>query len=225
MGRDHFPNIPIGAGMGFSKGVLLLEDCEGTFTWTVAGTGGDDVHAFATTAAWQGTYGMHLRTRTTLAAADDDLTVTKLMPMPESGLLVARLRIASPDPTAVKSVQIALLANAGANSYVGQLKFAPNTPTVEYVNAAGALVDLPTLATICPADAFQVVELALDVLTMQYIYVLVNGVRVDLAAVPLWDIGAVAARYSYISILVEAIGAAPATLYADNIYVGEYLES
>jgi len=82
MPRDFFGNYPIVAGLGFSRDIKVLDDCEGTFTWTVGGTGGDDVHEFLAAAAWQGTYGMHLKTRTTDTDEDDALAVQKLFDFP-----------------------------------------------------------------------------------------------------------------------------------------------
>jgi len=84
MPRDFFGNYPIVAGLGFSRDIKVLDDCEGTFTWTVGGTGGDDVHEFLAAAAWQGTYGMHLKTRTTDTDEDDALAVQKLFDFPVS---------------------------------------------------------------------------------------------------------------------------------------------
>ncbi len=223
--RDYFGNLPIVAGMGFMRGIMLLDDCEGTFTWTVAGTGGDDVHEYAAAAAFQGTYGLHLKTRTTGAAADDNVTVTKLCGYPESGLLIARTRLATPDYTKCKSLQFGLLANAGTNSYRAQIKYSPNTPKVEYADAAGALVEMPTLATLIPAGAFSIAEIAMDLTTMTYLHVRWNGTKVDLSGIPLWDAGAATGRYSYVGLIVVAIGANAAELYADNLYVAELLEA
>lgn len=225
MGRDHFPNIPIGAGMGFARGVMLLDDCEGTFTWTVVGTGGDDVHAFATAAAFQGTYGLQLKTRTTAAAEDDYVQITRSMSYPESGLLVFRLRLLSPDISLCKAITIQLGISDGVNNYLASIVLRPSTPAAGYGNVLNAFVAFAT--AVCPVMDAQwlTLELVFDTLAHNYIEAYVNGYREDLAGVPVYAAGADADRRSYAVVMVDAAGAAAAEIYVDNIYVGEYLES
>lgn len=225
MGRDHFPNIPIGAGMGFARGVMLLDDCEGTFSWYPYGTGGDDVHTYATAAAFTGTYGIQLKTRTTNAAADDVTAIQKFFGHPESGLLVARAKIATPSQAAIKSINFLLIHANGIRAYTAQLKFTPATPKIEYTDAAGNLVAIPTLARGQGDYQFITWELVIDCRTHQYLSAMVNGARADLTGINVWNTGAITEHYAGLALAVIAIGAAPAEIYVDNIYVGEYLES
>jgi hypothetical protein len=225
MGQDHFPNLPVGDGMGFSRGVMLLDDCEGTFTYIVGGTGGDDVHEYLAAAAFTGTNGLHLKTRTTAAAAGDIVTIYKYHSIPESGLLVIRARLASPDLTKVKSIQLGSVINSGAETYQALLKHSPNTPKTEYQTTAAAFVAIATMALPTVASAFIDFELVIDCLAKQYISVTWNGIRAKLPGIPLWDVGAAVARYGCLILSVEAIGAAAAEIYADNLYIGEHLES
>jgi hypothetical protein len=225
MGRDHFPNIPVGAGMGFSKGIMLLEDCEGTFTWAINGTGGDDVHAFATAAAFTGTYGMHLKTRTTAAAEDDYIDVTKLMSYPQSGLLVGRYRMRSADISLLKQHSLILGDDDGTAQSAGQLGISPNLTQIWYADAAGAGQVIAAAAGLPLDSQWWTIELVIDCILHQYISATLNGIRVDLAGIPLKALGASTGRAAWINLDVIAEGAAAAEVHLDNIYVGEYLES
>jgi hypothetical protein len=225
MGRDHFPNLPVGAGMGFSKDVLLLDDCEGTFNYIISGTGGDDVHAYATAAAFTGTYGMHLRTRTTAAAQFDIVTAQKLMSYPESGLLVGRWRVATPAVAPCGQITLELMIDNGAQIYYGAILLMPATGVVNYVNAAGAGVAIPAAAFTFVAGTYYLVELQINCRTRRYISALINGTRVNLSALDLYNPAASAGRGSMLLVQVVAAGAAPAAVYLDNLYVGESLES
>ena len=91
--REFQARVPIGSNMMFARGVLLLDDCDGTLGWVASGTGGDDVHAFSTDYAFSGVNSLKLVTRTTGAAAGDTLTVARVVEYPESGLLVYRARV------------------------------------------------------------------------------------------------------------------------------------
>jgi len=225
MSRDYFGNLPVAAGMGFARDVLLLDDCEGSFTWTPTGTGGDDVHEYLAAAAYAGTAGLHLKTRTTAAAEDDWLQVTKALSYPESGLLVLRAKIAMPAQANLKSVSLVLSEAAGTTCYLAQAKWTPGTPKVEYVDAAGDLIQIPALANKPLDTAFSTIELAIDCRAHQYLSLAINGLRADLAGLGLYNAGAETYRYSAVVLKIVASAGAPAELYASHIYVGENLEA
>lgn len=225
MGRDHFPNIPIGAGMGFARGVMLLDDCEGTNTWIAGGTGGDDVHLFATAAAFQGTYGLRLKTRTTDAAAADSLSVRKILSYPESGLFVHRFRFCTPDVTKIADLMLVPYIYDGTDIWSPVIWYTFATGVVEYQNSAGAAVALTALAHTIPNLCWSIIELVLDLKAKQYVSLMINGLRADLSGLGLQDTGDDAARDISLGIAISAVGADPAEMYLDNIYAGEYLES
>src|SRR4030067_2668965 len=108
MGIDHRQLLQLLPDLQYSRGIHLLEDCEGTFIWTPAGTGGDDVHAFATKAAFFGTNGMDLQTRTTTATDGDLLSVKRYIGASISGLMIARGMVCFPDVSTVQAFRVML---------------------------------------------------------------------------------------------------------------------
>ena len=225
MSRDYFGNLPVVAGMAFSRDVLLLDDCEGAFTWQTAGTGGDDVHEYLAAAAFAGTAGLHLKTRTTSAAENDSLLAQKWLGYPETGLLVARAKIASPSWAAVKTINFIAVHGNGARNYNGQLQYTPATGVVAYANAAGAATAIAALAHQELDYQFTTWELVIDCRAHQYLAVAINGLRASLAGVDLWDSAAAAQRYAGLGLGVTTSGAVSAELYASHLYVGENLEA
>jgi len=225
MSRDYFGNLPVVAGMAFSRDILLLDDCEGTFTWQTAGTGGDDVHEYLAAAAYAGTAGLHLKTRTTDAAENDLLLAQKWFGYPETGLLVARAKIASPSWAAVKAINFIAVHGDGARNYNGQLKYTPATGVVAYANAAGVATAIAALAHLELEYQFTTWELVIDCRTHQYLSVAINGLRASLVGVALWDSAAATQRYAGLALSLTTSGAAPAELYASHIYAGENLEA
>lgn len=223
--RDHFGNLPIVAGMTFSRDVLLLDDCEGAFTWIPTGTGGDDVHEYLAAAAFAGSAGLHLKTRTTAAAENDILSVDKYLGYPESGLFVTRMRLASPDLSTVKAIYLTAVFEATALQKQAQLLIVPNTPLVQYQDVAGAGQEMTALAFAVRDKAWITLELAADLRTNTYLHVMYNGARVDLAGIPLYAAGAASYRGINLGLSVVTAGAAPAELYAANLYAGENLEA
>lgn len=222
--RDHLGMFALSSDLKFAKGILLLDDCEGAFTWTPTGTGGDDVHEYAAAAAFTGDTGMRLKTRTTSAAAGDTLGVYKWLSYPESGLAVVRARLASPTIAAPQSIEMVISVCDGSNLYQAQIGYRPNTPDGYYINSAGAVVSIPQWAFGNHDLQFSTMELVIDTRALQYLTAHWNGTSISLAGLALEDMGAYASRGLQALLGVTTIAAAPAELYADNIYVGEYLE-
>ena len=222
--RDHLGNFMVAGNLGFARGVLLLEDCEGTFTWGVSGTGGDDVHEFAAAAAFMGTKGMRLKTRTTGAAAADNLAVEKAFGFPESGLLVCRLRVCPVGVAAFDYIQILLDVSAGVTGYGGCVQLDVAAGKVYYQAAGGGFVEMAGLAAPVLEGAFMGVELAVDLLANRYLSCMVNGLRADLSGVGMVSGGAVAYRFARLGVTIATVGAAPCELYVDSAYVGEFLD-
>jgi len=225
MPRDFFGNYPIVAGLGFSRDVLLLDDAEGTFTWVVGGTGGDDVHEYLAAAAWQGTYGMHLKTRTTSTTEDDYVIAQKLFDWPSTDLLVARLRVTPVVVANTKGITITLAADDGADGYTGAIQLAPDGSKVNYYNSGGSWVELTDLAMTYYALHWLTVELALDLKAHTYRHLRFNGWDTDLSTLSLKAAGASASRGAYLQLAAIASAAGPGELYADNIVVHQIAEA
>jgi hypothetical protein len=223
--RDFLPGFNVGSDMGFARGVLLLEDCEGAFTWSIIGTGGDDVHTFAAAAAFMGAYGMQLKTRTTNPAENDYVEAYKFMGFPESKLVVVRLRWASPDLTKVKSFVVDLYLRDGATTWQASLRFDTVNHLVKYLNAAGGSTTIVGMGWTEYPLQFVTAELVIDANAMEYLSVMANGVRAELPDQGLYEVGAETYRACDVGLTVTAAGAAPAEVYVDSVYVGEFLSA
>jgi len=223
--RDFFGNIPIVAGMGFARGVMLLDDCEGTFTYIVSGTGGDDTHEYATAAAWQGAYGLHLKTRVTGSTNNDVVILQKLFDYPATGLLVARLRLAPMVVANCGALSLSLLIDDGAQQYNGTIALLVSTAAVKYLNSAGAYAAITALATTFTAAHWYTLELAINCKAAHYQHVRFNGLEADLSALALDNTAATAGRCAQLALTAQATAAGPAEMYADNILVTEFPEA
>lgn len=220
--RDHLGNAQVGAKLGFARGVLLLDDCEGTFTWAKSGTGGDDVAERAAAAAFEGVYGIHIRTRTTGAAAGDGLDLSRIVGFGESGQLVYRMQLCLPDVSVVSVVRMEVYVYDGANMYLGTIRLTPNTPRFEYFSSVPAFTEIPSLALLVNDGQWFTIEMVLNVLSGEFITVTFNGVTADLAGVGMFDAGATTDRYLMVWFGLDTIGAAPAAMYVDNVSLTEF---
>jgi hypothetical protein len=223
MGQEFFQSRIVESSFGFGRGILLLEDCEGYIQWSKSGTGGDDILTMSNVAAFRGSYGMRLKTRTTGAAAGDEIFASRCLGWPESGRLVYRARIRPVGDAAIASVGLQLAVGNGVRIHLAGLAYYPNTGEVKYVDDTGGWVAIAALGQLILDIEWVSVEIVLDVLTFAYVSVCCNGLRASLAGVGMYDSGASTRRYVNPGVQVLTAGAAPAEAYADDFYVGEFL--
>ena len=220
-GGGHYNSVvPIRA----NRRVLIWEDCSGTWQWTVAVTGGDDVHEFATVASDMSTNGMHLKTRTTDAADGDTTEVYKVVGYPIGGRVVARQTLASPDVSAVEYIQTELIIYDGTRKYSAGVRVSPNGPKVHYWSSDGSWVQIPAIDYGWGDKQYCRLEFTVDLDLHEYLKVVWLGAVVDLSGIEYEDTGASTSRKIGMKFVVETKDAAPAEAYINDIYFGEIIE-
>ena len=222
--RDHLGQNLIGSDLGFARGILLLDDCDGGFLWEITGAAGDAVHDVNGVAAFRGSGGLRLITRTAGAAIGDGMTISRRVSFSESGLLVYRLRICFPDVSRMGTVPLEVYVEIGGHEYLAALLWRPKTPDVRYMNDLGGFTAIPALAFGVSDGAWTMWEMVLDVAAFRYLSVSLGGVHVDMGGVGLLDAGATAPRQIGVWLGFETAVNAPATVYVDDVYVGEFVD-
>lgn len=222
MSMEHVGNYPIVGDMTFAKGILMLDDGEGTYVWTTTGTGADFAGSHETTAAFFGTKGMKLITRVTDPAEDDYVRAVRTVALPEAGLVVWRTLVRLPDVSDVKTFHLMVTEKQGVRAWNYELKWTVATPKVEVLTTSGAYTEITEFAKAIDDGGWQVVELVLNVADHEYVSALMFGVRKDLAGVPAEDGGA--SGYSQMEISLVVVGARneQAECNLDSLYCGEY---
>jgi len=222
--RDFLGNPLQSAFPQFDPGVLLLDDCDGTFAWVPTGTGGDDVHEYSTVAALHGAKGLRLKTRTTGAAANDNLTVTRKVAQPESKLLVMRVRVAVVDKTKLSSFWIGITERSAYYNYVYKFNWVVNAHQWEYWKGDGSwgAVGLGQ----CPEDdgVWIDMQLILDVGSKSYQAVVGNGQRVSMVGYGGQSLGATTRRQVDVAMGIITPVNSPGEVYVDLIYVGSHMD-
>jgi len=222
--RDHLGQHLIGSDLGFARGVLLLDDCEGTFVWEFGGTGGDDVYDMHGDAAFRGSKGMRLITRATGPVVGDGISVRRSLSYPESGLMVWRLRLCMPDVSQVGNVAFNVGLANGVSRYGATFLWLVNVPLVMYFNDALGLSVLPGIGAGAADGAWWQVEMVLDLRAMCYVRAVMNGVAVDMAGLGFGLVAVDTDRFLEVKVSYVTAVAAAVKLYLDEIYVGEFVD-
>ena len=224
MPRDHVGLYPVSSQMGFSRGVLLLDDCEGSFNWNATGTGSDFAASYETGAAFMGTKGISMATKTTTPAANDNCQIERNMPYPESDLMTMRMRCCLPVVSVVKYVHFNVYPYDGAFQWQAEMLWVPVDGTVWMSIPDNQSIELPGVFWEVVAGGWVTMEFTVNLKDHKWITGMFNGIRADLSAYGINDLSANTKRYMRISIKVVAIGAAVTTMYCDFVYAGEYVE-
>lgn len=222
--RDHLGQFQLSSNMHFSKGVLCMDDCVGAMNWTKSGTGGDDLLEHAAAAAFFGATGLHLKTRTTDAAQNDSIVAQKNFDFPASGLLVYRAKLNSPSLAAANSISLQTNACAADTLNSFSLNYNPAGPALYYIASGGNPIELTGANIEITDNQWQTIEIVLNLLTMTAISVTWCGHTYDLSGVGMFIGIPDSATYTQLRISLITTAAAPAELYADAIYAGEFLD-
>ena len=223
MPRDHLGVFNISSDLKFAKGILLLDDCEGTCNWIAAGTDANMTVTYETVAAFMGLKGLQLFSGDADPAEDDYVGAVKWVQVPESGLFVLRTKVGFPDVSDVKSVSIGINLYKDTRLYAAGMRYLPNTPAGAYLNSGGTYTAITEFANAVTDNAWINMELVMDINDLTYVSANQNGVEKDLAGIEFYDSGADTGRMVAISLVAITTGANAATVYFDSIYAGEFI--
>jgi len=223
MGQEHMVRVAPTADVMFSRGVHLLEDCAGTWLWTEGGTNGDDVHEYATAAAYFGTNGIHVKTRSTGASLGDTLTLLRYLGGNSSGRLVARAMMGLPDVSQDPIVWMELQIGDGSDLFYGAIKIDNNAQKAYYLTTGGTWVEVAAWSPWLLDGYWMQLEMILDCENGNYVSGIVNGVSQDLAGIPMKVSAGAGIRQSYLILGLENGSANLSEAYWDAVFVGEEL--
>jgi len=220
--RDHQGMFNVASDLNFARGILLLDDCDGTCNYEKSGTGADYVVDYNSAAAFIGTNGLRLQTRSTDPAQYDIVSAYKKIGLPQSKYLKFRTMCMFPDVSLVQQLAVRIYTDYLTDVWLGELRFTPNTPVMQYVNAAAAATAITEMALKVKDNQWFDMELAIDIAAAEYLSARFNGVEKDMSGLGLYDSDDT--TYSTIQLTLEigSAGAAQATAYFDQLYCGEY---
>ena len=224
MAGGKSPTLHGRGGLEFNRRILLLEDCEGYFIWVASGTGGDDLHAYASSAAYFGGKGINLATRTTSAADGDNVAITRLLTWPEGSLLVVRGMMSFVDQSDCEFAGVTITECDGASKYQYGFRGGRTGLKWEYIDAAGNYVEVSSQVFQVTDKGWIRFELQVDLTKHEYVSSRWGGRHLDMDGIGYNLVGADTERLVRITLHVEAAGAASAQIFWDAIYVGERVE-
>lgn len=217
MSRDHFTADLLTDKSAFTRDVLLLDNCEGTCLWTGEGTGADFTADFLAAAARRGLKGLRIKTRVTTPAAGDAVGAYRYFSCPETGVLLLRSWIALPTPGDVAALDFVSAIGHGVTMAYGGIWCNVTAGTTHRIDDTGGYTACPTLDFTWRAGGWHCFEFAVDRRNHNYLFVGVDGARLDLTGIPYFTYAAPPTISSHMLFDVYTAADAPATLYADDM--------
>lgn len=224
MGRDHLGQFNVSSALGFARGVLLLDDCEGVSQWYAEGTDATIAVTFDAAATFIGSKGLLVNSGNTDPGAGDYVVAKRMIELPESGLLVFRAKCRAPDWTKIGAVSFAVQFQIASVQYNATIRYTPSTPAGTYFDAAGNPIDVPAWAVTFNNTQWITFELVVDTNNHQYVSGTIGRNKVSLAGIGLYTPGAGTYEIAWLCLQHTNAGAAQSFMHYDNVYAGEFLD-
>lgn len=217
MPRDFVPSRPHSDRWQYEPEVIFQDDCQGALLWSESGTGGDTVFQLDSAAAFVGSKGLHLKTRTTGASNADTLYASRRTAFPQVAGLTFRLLTCFPALAGLFRIYLRTEYDDGNRNYDGELLIEPNSGDVQIRIEGTTFPAIPALTLHTEADVWFDCELTLDVLNHRYHSAIVNGLQADLSSY-LVDTGPSSGdRHVLFQIRLIASNSPPAEAYFSHI--------
>lgn len=195
------------------------DDLEWGFGWTDMGGDGTPTVDRNAAAARNGSYGLRMITGSTppgpgyTAEAIQEFTA----PAQDYQILTAALR--APTPANGAAWDLSLGIHAGGHLYRAALRYNVAGAKFQYVNSAGVATDVSGGSYAWPTNTWVPLSLQLRASTQRYGTVSWPGGSADLSAQGLYDLGEEALSTANVDLRIEAAGATPLAIHADDFEV------
>ena len=221
MGQEYLRQILVLGSVPALGPVDMYDDMEGTFKWSKAGTGGDDVLEKSITVAYNASASMHAKTRTTTATDGDYIDAKRRVYARASKRYRIELIWKFTTLAANKEFFTQLVVEDGAYAHAVGLKFLPNSAKWQYQNVAGTFSDVPGGAQSLAADNWHRLLFEFDQSTGKMVTMVSDSLNLDLSDLSYYKSAHVVAEESILAIRAIAHTSPPAEIYVDDVLILE----
>ncbi len=221
MGKEYTRTLSILGLLPIAGSVIFFDDFEHNMNWTKFVGVGDYILELDPNISKQGKQSLHLKTRTTGAATNDELIITRHVHLLPSKVVSLLSNFLFPDYSKILHVMFTIEWYDGINSNISRVKFSPNTPKWEYFDSGGEYQNLPDLAIGLSNDGWHNLQLLCNFSTSKFLSLQVDHLLVDLSAHALRVVEVPADLRLHLTIDLKTIGNNPAQMRIDNIMLHE----
>jgi len=221
MGSEYIRQIMV-LGLVPSLGpVVLFDDIEDLFKWVEGGTGGDTVFEKIATVAYNGSACLHVKTRTTNAAANDNILATRSTfqrPGRRYRLdVLFRLEVLAN----CKMLTFRCRTYDGSNLHTVAIRYDPQNTKWQYMNLAGAETDIVGGSQNLVAAGFHRLLVEWDESKGEYTKFICDGLEIDMSGLAYSKSASAGAVRILLDLEIKAQSTTPPEAYFDDVLVME----
>lgn len=221
MGKEYIRQIMILGSVPSLGPVMLFDDMEDLFKWVETGTAGDTVFEKIATVAYNGSASLHMKSRTTFAAALDTITGSRLLfqrPGKRNRLeLLFRIEVNAD----CKWLSLGCSTKDGTNLNIARLRYDVANTKWLYLNSASGYTDVPGGSQGLLQAGWHRVLLEWDEANAKYKRMVCDALEVDMSAIAIPQSADATPQNMQVNITLTTIGAAATEGYFDDVLVLE----
>jgi len=202
--------------------VIFYDNGDGTFNYQITADGADYVAAYATQAAFVGINGMHLKTRVTTPAADDEVVCQCRPGRCVETIANLKVMFRCTEGAVASLIDIRLGYCEIGTLHYGHLEAQFQAHVIGYFskdNGVNTWHEIGDTYFRSDAELWHIAEISIDMATSKYRSVRINDHVVDLPTTNLAEENMVKPHSMFIELKLRALNAATHEVYLDQLLV------
>lgn len=221
MGQEYKREIVVLGQVPSMGPVILFDDLEGIFKWIGYGTGADYVVERSQVNVFNGSYNLHLKTRTTGAAVGDSVQAWRTCSFRRSKKMRLELIWYTMDMDNVAYLTLDVFWLDGATSHRGSVRFDRANGIWQYLNSVGGWSNIVGSGQVLGGAAFVWTSIEIDFAKNEYVELRCASVRVDMAGLGIYQVASALGEKVTAQILFEDALIGATDMYFDDVLVME----
>jgi len=221
MGEEYIRRVMVLGEVPSLGPVIVFDDIEDLLKWAKGEGVGDSVFEKDITYAYNGSACLHMKTRTTDAAALDQIDAHRFVA--ERPGRRYRYEIFWRFPDRAKTLEVwfdSEIVGAG-NIYRAGVQYLPNANVWAYQDAGGTFVQVPGSAQKLEPLGWHRLTFEFDLSKEKYIKMVSDGLEIDMKDLALYSVSSDLGHYMKVFVRLVTSGAAAAEMYFDDVLVME----
>lgn len=221
MGKEYTRQITTVGIIPVADQILILDDFSGLLKWTKGIGAGDDIFEIDPTFAYKGDQSLHMKTRTTGASSNDEISAERSIFMSKSKVLSFSIPFYLPALDTQKYVQFSFQWTDDTNAHSCLLQYYPATPDWRVNTASGVYTPIPGTDVDLYPSTWHLMILKANFAADKYISLQIDHLLFDLSTLPIYAFGSETDIRLLISLYLITSGAAPTEIYFGEVLVHE----
>jgi len=219
MGKEYVPQLEVVSTLPAPADVLLFEDFEAFFGWSVYLAEAEYIRKDPSV-AFTGNYSLVMRTRIAGALATDETSISKPFGTVTGRYVEFSARFYSPSGYGAPLLRFAIRLTDYDYLFYPEISWNWNTSEWKYRDSTGAYSLVPGNPLVIPYDTWTLVKLVVDFPKYQYVSLSIGNQIIDLSGIDLYKVANTAhLDQGLFQVFATNTAAVSQIVYLDNIFI------